>query len=179
MGSVHHKPTPPENPPTREPWTLQAASKTSSLAGALSGQHRAAVPVVHHPPAATPGVSELGGEAREQILQHLGAAAVMPEQPQVMCGPTGAAGVQQISSDKNRQWESRQTVGWAWAAGGWAHPYQTRPSLNTETVSPGAPSYAQRLTRCLEHSRFSTNERKARRKGGGERENGRKAGKEG
>ena len=53
--------------------------------------------------------------------------------------------------------------------------HQTRPSLNTET-----PSEAQRLTQCLEHNRFSKNERKERGKSGrgGEREKGRKAGKE-
>ena len=60
LGRVHHKPTPSGNPPTREPWTFQGAPETSSLAGALSAQHRAAVPVAHHPPATTAGVSELG-----------------------------------------------------------------------------------------------------------------------
>ena len=55
--------------------------------------------------------------------------------------------------------------------------HQTRASLNTETVSPSAPSEAQCLTQCLEHKRFSKNERKERGKGGRERE--RQGGREG
>lgn len=140
MGRVHHKPIPPGNPPTQKPWMLQGASKTSSLAGALSGQHRAAVPVVHHPPATIPGVSELGGKAREQIVQVLQAGCStsgLPEQLQITCGPTGALGSNKSPVTKT---DSGQAGGWDVDHGVLGSPlHQTRPSLNTETVSSGAP----------------------------------------
>lgn len=80
----------------------------------------------------------------------------------------GCVGVQQISSDKNRQWTSRQTVGGTWAAGFTPPPDQTFLKHRDHLSRPAL--CVQRLTRCLEHSRFSMNERKERGKGGGERE---------
>ena len=96
LGRVHHKPTPPGNPPTREPWMFQGAAWLGRCLPITELQSR--WPITHLQ--LRQGSANLGNDQRAHItgsaglLQHLRAVAVMPERPQITYRQTGTAGLQ-------------------------------------------------------------------------------------